>query len=185
MCSRDKNDQKSSETAVDRMHGWSTKRITYTGMFVAIAMVFSYLESMIPVNIAVPGIKLGLANMVTIVVMYRLRISDAWIVSLVRVALSSLLFGNMTVMVYSMAGAVLSLLVMTLCRKKDLFGLLGTSILGGVSHNAGQIAMAALLMKSGNIMLYMPVLCISGTIAGVCIGLAGAVLVRKLPSIEY
>ena len=96
------------------MHGWSTKRITYTGMFVAIAMVFSYLESMIPVNIAVPGIKLGLANMVTIVVMYRLRISDAWIVSLVRVVLSSLLFGNMTVMVYSMAGAVLSLLVMTL-----------------------------------------------------------------------
>ena len=76
------------------MHGWSTKRITYTGMFVAIAMVFSYLESMIPVNIAVPGIKLGLANMVTIVVMYRLRISDAWIVSLVRVVLSSLLFGN-------------------------------------------------------------------------------------------
>ena len=65
------------------MHGWSTKRITYTGMFVAIAKVFSYLESMIPVNIAVPGIKLGLANMVTIVVMYRLRISDAWIVSLV------------------------------------------------------------------------------------------------------
>ena len=98
------------------MHGWSTKRITYTGMFVAIAMVFSYLESMIPVNIAVPGIKLGLANMVTIVVMYRLRISDAWIVSLVRVVLSSLLFGNMTVMVYSMAGAVLSLLVMTLFR---------------------------------------------------------------------
>lgn len=185
MCSRDKNDQKSSATAVGRTHGWSTKRITYTGMFVAIAMVFSYLESMIPVNIAVPGIKLGLANMVTIVVMYRLRISDAWIVSLVRVVLSSLLFGNMTVMVYSMAGAVLSLLVMTLCRKKDLFGLLGTSILGGVSHNAGQIAMAALLMKSGNIMLYMPVLCISGSIAGVCIGLAGAVLVRKLPSIEY
>ena len=140
---------------------------------------------MIPVNIAIPGIKLGLANMVTIVVMYRLRIADAWIVSLVRVVLSSLLFGNMTVMVYSMAGAVLSLLVMTLCRKKDLFGLLGTSIQGGVSHNAGQIAMAALLMKSGNIMLYMSVLCISGTIAGVCIGLAGAVLVRKLPAIEY
>ena len=115
------------------MHGWSTKRITYTGMFVAIAMVFSYLESMIPVNIAVPGIKLGLANMVTIVVMYRLRISDAWIVSLVRVVLSSLLFGNMTVMVYSMAGAVLSLLVIVVpvsialiiifgfCRKVPLF----------------------------------------------------------------
>lgn len=185
MCSREKNDQKSSEKAVGRTNGWSTKRITYTGMFVAIAMVFSYLESMIPVNIAVPGIKLGLANMVTIVVMYRLRTSDAWIVSLVRVVLSSLLFGNMTVMVYSMAGAVLSLLVMTICRKRDLFGLLGTSILGGVFHNAGQIIMAAIFMKSGNIMLYMPVLCISGTIAGVCIGMAGAVLVRKLPAIDY
>ena len=185
MCSRDKNDQKSSATAVGRTHGWSTKRITYTGMFVAIAMVFSYLESMIPVNIAIPGIKLGLANMVTIVVMYRLRIADAWIVSLVRVMLSSLLFGNMAIMIYSMAGAVLSLLVMSLCSKKDLFGLLGTSILGGVSHNAGQIVMAAFLMKSGNIMLYISVLCISGTIAGVCIGLAGAVLVRKLPAIDY
>ena len=161
------------------------KSIALLGICAAIAMELSYIESLIPLSFVVPGIKLGLANMVTIVVMYRLRISDAWIVSLVRVVLSSLLFGNMTVMVYSMAGAVLSLLVMTLCRKKDLFGLLGTSILGGVSHNAGQIAMAALLMKSGNIMLYMPVLCISGTIAGVCIGLAGAVLVRKLPSIEY
>lgn len=117
MCSRDKNDQKSSATAVGRTHGWSTKRITYTGMFVAIAMVFSYLESMIPVNIAIPGIKLGFANMVTIVVMYRLRIADAWIVSLVRVVLSSLLFGNMAIMIYSMAGAVLSLLVMSICRK--------------------------------------------------------------------
>ena len=185
MCSRDKNDQKSSATAVGRTHGWSSKRITYTGMFVAIAMVFSYLESMIPVNIAIPGIKLGLANMVTIVVMYRLRIADAWIVSLVRVVLSSLLFGNMAIMIYSMAGAVLSLLVMSICRKNDLFGLLGTSILGGVSHNAGQIVMAAFLMKSGNIMFYIPVLCISGTIAGVCIGLAGAVLVRKLPAIDY
>ena len=185
MCSKVKNEKKSAETIRSGVDGWSTKRITYTGMFVAVAMIFSYLESMIPVNAAVPGIKLGLANMVTIVVMYRLRISDAWIVSLVRVALSSLLFGNMAVMIYSMAGAVLSLLVMTICRKKDLFGLLGTSILGGVSHNAGQIAMAAILMKSGNIMLYIPVLCISGTIAGVCIGLAGAVLVRKLPSIDY
>ena len=163
----------------------SVKHLVTLAMFTTMALVIFVVEAQIPVPVPIPGIKLGLANMVTIVVMYRLRISDAWIVSLVRVVLSSLLFGNMTVMVYSMAGAVLSLLVMTLCRKKDLFGLLGTSILGGVSHNAGQIAMAALLMKSGNIMLYMPVLCISGTIAGVCIGLAGAVLVRKLPSIEY
>lgn len=162
---------------------WSTRKIAYMGMFIAVAMVFSYVESLIPVNIAVPGVKLGLANLVTIVVMFKMDVRSAWVISLIRVVLSALLFGNLSIMVYSLAGAVLSLLVMTLCMKLKIFGLLGTSILGAVSHNAGQIIMAAILMKSGNIMLYIPVLCISGTIAGICIGLAGAALVRNLPKL--
>ncbi len=162
---------------------WSTWKIAYMGMFIAVAMVFSYVESLIPVNVAVPGVKLGLANLVTIVVMFKMDVRSAWMISLIRVVLSALLFGNLSIMVYSLAGAVLSLLVMTLCMKLKIFGLLGTSILGAVSHNAGQIIMAAILMKSGNIMLYIPVLCISGTIAGICIGLAGAVLVRNLPKL--
>lgn len=162
---------------------WSTRKIAYMGMFIAVAMVFSYVESLIPVNIAVPGVKLGLANLVTIVVMFKMDVRSAWVISLIRVVLSALLFGNLSIMVYSLAGAVLSLLVMTLCMKLKIFGLLGTSILGAVSHNAGQIIMAAILMKSGNIVLYIPVLCISGTIAGICIGLAGAVLVRNLPKL--
>lgn len=163
---------------------WSAARIAYLGMFIAAAMVLSYLESLIPVNIAVPGVKLGLANLAAIVVMYRMSAGDAWIVSLVRIFLSSLLFGNMMVMVYSLAGAVLSLIVMTICKKFDMFGVTGVSITGAVSHNAGQVMAAALLMKSGNIMLYIPVLCISGTIAGVCIGIAGAVLIKNLPDLE-
>lgn len=162
---------------------WSTRKIAYMGMFIAVAMVFSYVESLIPVNIAVPGVKIGLANLVTIVVMFKMDVRSAWVISLIRVVLSALLFGNLSIMVYSLTGAVLSLLVMTLCMKLKIFGLLGTSILGAVSHNAGQIIMAAILMKSGNIMLYIPVLCISGTIAGICIGLAGAVLVRNLPKL--
>ncbi len=162
---------------------WSTRKIAYMGMFIAVAMVFSYVESLIPVNIAVPGVKLGLANLVTIVVMFKMDVRSAWVISLIRVVLSALLFGNLSIMVYSLTGAVLSLLVMTLCMKLKIFGLLGTSILGAVSHNAGQIIMAAILMKSGNIMLYIPVLCISGTIAGICIGLAGAALVRNLPKL--
>ncbi len=151
------------------------------GMFIAIAMVFSYIESLIPLNIAVPGVKLGLANLVTIVVMVKMDTRSAWMVSLVRVLLSALLFGNMSVMIYSLAGAVLSLIVMTVCMRFRIFDITGTSILGAVSHNAGQVIMAASLMKSGNILIYIPVLCISGTIAGVCIGLAGAVLVKNLP----
>ena len=126
-------------------------------------------------------VKLGLANLVTIVVMVKMDTRSAWMVSLVRVLLSALLFGNMSVMIYSLAGAVLSLIVMTVCMRFRIFGITGTSILGAVSHNAGQVIMAASLMKSGNILIYIPVLCISGTIAGVCIGLAGAVLVKNLP----
>ena len=178
----EKTENDISEPSDDRR--WSAARIAYLGMFIAAAMVLSYLESLIPVNIAVPGVKLGLANLAAIVVMYRMSAGDAWIVSLVRIFLSSLLFGNMMVMVYSLAGAVLSLIVMTICKKFDLFGVTGVSITGAVSHNAGQVMAAALLMKSGNIMLYIPVLCISGTIAGVCIGIAGAVLIKNLPNLE-
>lgn len=153
-------------------------------MFVAVAMVLSFLESLIPLGIAVPGIKLGLANLATIVVMYKLGISDAVMVALVRVVLSSLLFGNMAVMVYSLAGAVCSLAVMSVCARIGFFGVMGVSILGGVSHNAGQLAAAALLAGSGNVFVYMPVLVISGTIAGVCIGVAGAVTIKKLPDMQ-
>lgn len=177
-----KNDREIRLHSQDRR--WTAARIAYLGMFIAVAMVLSYLESLIPVNIAVPGVKLGLANLAAIVVMYRMSAGDAWLVSLVRIFLSALLFGNMMVMVYSLAGAVLSLIVMTICKKFDLFGVVGVSITGAVSHNAGQVMAAALLMKSGNIMLYIPVLCISGTIAGVCIGIAGAVLIKNLPDLE-
>lgn len=177
----EKKERNISGTADGRR--WNAARTAYLGMFIAVAMVLSYLESFIPVNIAVPGVKLGLANLAAIVVMYRMSSGDAWLVSMVRIFLSSLLFGNMAVMMYSIAGAVFSLTVMMICKKLDLFGLAGVSIAGAVSHNAGQVIVAALLMKSGNIMLYIPVLCISGTIAGVCIGIAGAVLVKNLPNL--
>lgn len=153
-------------------------------MFIAVAMILSYLESLIPVGIAIPGVKIGLANLATIVVMYRLGIPDAVMVSLVRVVLSSLLFGNLAIMAYSLAGAVCSLVVMSICKRLDFFGVTGVSILGGVSHNAGQLAAAALLAGSRNVFVYMPVLVISGTIAGVCVGIAGAVTIKKLPDMQ-
>lgn len=164
-----------------RKDKWTAGRIAYLGMFTAVAMILSYLESLIPVGAAIPGIKLGLANLATIVVMYRLGIPDAVMVSLTRVVLSSLLFGNMAVMAYSLAGAACSLLVMSICKRTDFFGVTGASILGGVSHNAGQLAAAALLSGSRSVFAYMPVLVISGTIAGVCVGVAAAATIKKLP----
>lgn len=158
----------------------SSHRIAFLGMFIAIAMVLSYVESLIPLSFAVPGIKLGLANMVTIIVIFKMRVADAWIVAIVRVILSSILFGNMTVMLYSLAGAFASLMVMTIFRRINFFSMVGVSILGAVCHNAGQIATAAWLLRNSSIFYYIPALMVSGCIAGVCIGIAGAAVIRNV-----
>ena len=163
------------------MHGWSTKRITYTGMFVAIAMVFSYLESMIPVNIAVPGIKLGLANIAVIFALYKLGAKEAVAVSLVRIAWMAILFGNVMTLAYSVAGAALSLTAMILLKRWDRFSTVGVSVIGGILHNTGQILVAMLIMEMAQIVYYLPILCVSGIAAGVAVGIVSAILVKRVP----
>ncbi len=149
-------------------------------MFIAVAMVFSYIESFIRIDIAVPGIKLGLANIVTIVVLCKLGLADAVLVSVLRIFLSSLLFGNFTVMIYSLAGAAVSMLFMWISVKIGFFSTTGTSILGGVGHNVGQLIVAYLVIKNQNILIYAPVLLVSGTITGVLIGLAAVFVMRAV-----
>ena len=154
--------------------------VAQLGMFIAVAMVFSYIESFIRIDIAVPGIKLGLANIVTIVVLCKLGLADAVLVSVLRIFLSSLLFGNFTVMIYSLAGAAVSMLFMWISVKTGFFSTTGTSILGGVGHNIGQLIVAYLVIKNQNILIYAPVLLISGTVTGVLIGLAAAFVIRAV-----
>lgn len=154
--------------------------VAQLGMFIAVAMVFSYIESFIRIDIAVPGIKIGLANIVTIVVLCKLGLADAVLVSALRIFLSSLLFGNFTVMIYSLAGAAVSMLFMWISVKLGFFSTTGTSILGGVGHNVGQLIVAYLVIKNQNILIYAPVLLVSGTIAGVLIGLAAAFVIRAV-----
>lgn len=158
----------------------SAGMIAQLGMFIAVAMVFSYIESFIRIDIAVPGIKLGLANIVTIVVLCKLGLADAVLVSVLRIFLSSLLFGNFTVMIYSLAGAAVSMLFMWISVKIGFFSTTGTSILGGVGHNVGQLIVAYLVIKNQNILIYAPVLLVSGTITGVLIGLAAAFVIRAV-----
>lgn len=160
-----------------------SKHIAMLGMFIAVALIFSYIETFIPVNIAVPGIKLGLANIVTIVVLIQLGLADAIAVSLLRVCLSSLLFGNLSVMAYSLAGAALSILIMKLIHKTGIFGITGVSICGGVAHNIGQLILAAVIMENQNIMGYAPILLISGTITGVIVGIVAAVISQSVKRI--
>ena len=160
-----------------------TKKTALTGLLIALALVLSYLESLVPLSFAIPGIKLGLPNLVIVFALYRLRPSVAAAISLLRVALVAL-FGSALSLAYSAAGAVLSFAVMVLLKRSGRFGCTGVSVAGGVAHNLAQIATAALLLETPSLAWYFPVLCVSGTAAGVCIGLLSALLVKRIPEFK-
>ncbi len=150
------------------------------GVFTALAMILSYLESLVPISFAVPGIKLGLANIVTIIALHKLGLKPTIIISVGRIILSGILFGNVTVIIYSLAGASLSILVMALLRLFKIFTVTGVSVLGAVAHNIGQLLVAVIVLENVNIMYYFLVLGISGTIAGTFIGILAGVIMRNI-----
>ena len=148
------------------------RKVTLVGLSASLALLLSYVEFLLPpLYAAVPGIKLGLPNIVILYVLYTLDWRMAATVSLTRLLISSLLFGNVLTLAYSAAGALLSLLVMLLLKRLDLFSSVGVSVAGGVSHNLGQILVAMLLLDTPQIALYMLVLAVTGTISGILVGL--------------
>ena len=138
------------------------------------------MESLLP-SVGIPGVKMGLANIAVIFALFRFGWKEAAALSLVRVVLVSLLFGSVGAMLYSLAGAVLSLAVMALLRRIDRFSTVGISVAGGVAHNAGQILMAMLILQTKQLLGYLPVLAVSGIAGGVLTGLAAALLIRRIP----
>ncbi len=157
-----------------------TKKLTTFSLLVSVAMVLSYLESLIPVFIAVPGVKAGFSNIATLFALYSLGSVGAVSVSLIRVILSSLLFGNLEMMIYSLFGAALSLLFMIVLKKIGIFSIIGISTVGGVMHNAGQIIAASILLRNSGILYYFVPLVISGTAAGVVIGYVSGLMLKRL-----
>lgn len=149
-------------------------------MLTAVAMILSYVESLLP-SVGIPGVKMGLANIAVIFALFRFGWKEAAALSLMRVVLVSLLFGSVGAMLYSLAGAVLSLAVMALLRRIDRFSTVGISVAGGVAHNAGQILMAMLILQTKQLLGYLPVLAVSGIAGGVLTGLAAALLIRRIP----
>jgi len=162
-----------------------TKRIALLGISVALAMVLSFVESLIPAFVAIPGIKVGLPNIVIVFLLYSLGWQYAAAVSLVRVVLVSILFGNVQIMLFSLAGAALSLLGMALLKKTKLFSSVAVSVVGGVLHNIGQIAVAVLWTQTPQVVLYLPILLITGTVAGVVIGLVAGLLTKRLEKYNF
>ena len=157
------------------------KKTALLGVLTSVALVLSYLESILPpIWAAVPGIKVGLPNVVIIFLLYKFGVKEAAIVSFIRIFVVALLFGNVMTLAYSFAGALLSIVLMAICKKTQVFSVVGTSIVGGVAHNLGQILVAIFLFDTVQIGYYMIVLAITGTIAGVFIGLAGALLLKRL-----
>ena len=159
-----------------------TRKIAFLGLFTALAMLLSYVEAISPVLItAIPGIKMGLPNVVVIFVLYRFGAWEAALVSAVRVMVVSMLFGNPMTFIYSIAGAALSLAVMVVLKKMNFLSCVGVSVAGGVFHNVGQILVAMALLGTSAVVYYFVALAISGIISGILIGLCGALMIKKLP----
>ena len=145
-----------------------TKKVTVMGLSVAVAMILSFVESQIPAFVAIPGVKMGLANIAVVFALYKLGWKEAAVISLIRVFLVSLLFGTGATLFYSVAGAVLSLLGMILLKATGLFSTVAVSVTGGVLHNVGQIAMACYLLGTNKLSYYLPFLMLSGILAALC-----------------
>ncbi len=161
-------------------------KITFLALAAACAIVFSYVEALLPpIFSAVPGIKMGLPNIIIILLLYRFSFKEAAIVSLIRLFAVALLFGNAMTFLYSLAGAALSLALMALLKRTDLFSTVGVSIAGGVTHNLGQILVAMLLLQTKEIGYYMIVLAVTGIIAGTAIGIAGSLLLKYTRRVNF
>ena len=157
-------------------------KVAYFGVFTALALIFSYVESLIPIYMGIPGVKLGLANLIIVIALYKMSIKETYILSVVRIVLAGFMFGNLFGILYSLAGGILSLTTMCILKKTDKFSVYGISMVGGVFHNIAQLIMAAIVLESVSIGYYFPVLLISGLVTGFVIGLISNEMMKRLKS---
>lgn len=158
--------------------------IALYGMLIALAFILSFVETLIPIQLGIPGVKLGLANLVTIVGLYTVGIRGTVAVSLTRIVLVGFTFGNMFSMIYGLAGGALSLLVMVILKYKNWFSQIGISIAGGIAHNVGQICIAAFVVQTTGVFYYLAVLLVAGTVAGTLVGLLGGIITERVKKLS-
>lgn len=156
------------------------KKTAFMGLFCAVALLLGYVESLLPVFVAIPGVKLGLANAVIVVVLFLLGDKPAFAINVLRVILSSILFGSMVGFIYSLAGALLSFLVMDLLKRTKRFSVISVSIAGGIFHNVGQILVAMVVLNTVKIGWYFAVLWFFGLLSGALLGVLSALIIKRL-----
>lgn len=162
-----------------------TKKVAFIGVSIALAMVLSYLESQIPLFATNTGFKVGFPNLVMMVVLYKVGWKETVMVSVIRVLLMYFVFGNATALVLSLAGAALSLTGIILLKKTKWFSPIAVSIVGGVLHNIGQVIAVCIWYQTPGLALELPLLLISGTIAGALIGFVAGLLVKRLEKFKF
>ena len=171
----------SSQAKTSRPHDRRTRLVAISAMFAALALIFSYIEVLVPIPVPVPGIKLGLANLVIIIAIYRMGFRYSFTINMVRIVAAGLLFSGVFGMIYSLAGGILSI-VMYLLYRTDKFSMVGVSMAGGVCHNLGQLMTAVVLLQNTGILSYFPVLLFSGLISGILIGILAYIIEKRLPA---
>lgn len=157
------------------------KRVAVFAMLVVLAMIFSYLESQIPPFFSVPGMKLGLTNVVVLVALYKLGNVSGMAINILRIVLISLLFGGVSALLYSLTGGMLSTIVMILLKRTGRFKTVTVSAAGGIFHNVGQIIVAVFMLNTTGIAWYLVVLWFTGMATGILIGFLGELLLKRLP----
>lgn len=161
-----------------------SKRIAIAALNIALAFVLSFLESLVPINMGIPGVKIGLANLVVVAALYMLPKRDTFFISMIRILIAGLVFSGAFSLLYSFAGGILSFAVMLFAQKNKHLSIIGVSVLGAVMHNAGQIIVAAFVIHTYRIVYYLPFLLISGAVSGVAVGLVSGIIVRRLSDIK-
>uniref|UniRef100_UPI003FED5E72 Gx transporter family protein n=1 Tax=Roseburia sp. TaxID=2049040 RepID=UPI003FED5E72 len=155
-------------------------KVAYMGVFLALALICSYVESLIPISFGIPGVKLGLTNIVVVLMLYCIGAKEALAVSVCRIVLAGFLFGNLFSILYSLAGSLLSFLIMWAVKRTGKLGILPVSVCGGIFHNIGQLAVAALVVENYNVFYYLPVLLLAGAATGLAIGVVAQELVIRI-----
>ena len=156
-----------------------TKKTVFCALTLAAGLVLSYIESVLPINIGIPGAKIGLPNIVTLLLLYSCGAVPALIVNIMRILLSGFMFGNLFAILYSAFGLLFSMTAMVLLKKSGHFSIFGVSCIGGVMHNVGQLAAAA-IVTNAYVFSYLPVLMLSGILSGLFVGALGAELLKRL-----
>lgn len=157
-----------------------TQKLATSAVLASLGLIFSYIEAILPFSFGIPGIKLGIANLVVIIALYTLGRSYALSINVIRILVAGLLFNGLFGAIYSLAGALLSFIVMVLLKKTNKFSIIGVSMAGGVIHNVGQLLIAAAIISNIKIFFYFPILLFSGMITGILIGIIAHFILRRL-----